>query len=332
METSASGLRTLSQRDVAQAARRLATEVLRTPVVRNDELDQLASARLWLKAENLQRSGSFKIRGALNALARLSAAGHRGVVAQSTGNHGIAVAMAARRHGLRAVLVLPSDASGAKVRRIQDTGAEVVLVGTALAEREAVVRGLRDEYKYAVVDPYEDPAVVAGQGTATAELLDQVDDAGGTLDAVVVPVGGGSAIAGARLAVGERDIELVAAEPAAVPALTAALHAGEPVTVASRPTMADGLRPDRIGQLPFALVHGTVTTVLAMEETAIADAMRLALECLRLVIEPAAATALAGALRLASDRPGQYGDIGVLLSGGNVEPQLIGTLSMSARG
>ncbi|MFF0746755.1 pyridoxal-phosphate dependent enzyme [Streptomyces sp. NPDC004111] len=312
-----------------RAAHRLAPHVRRTPVIRSDELDSLASARFWLKAENLQRGGSFKIRGALHSVDQLVTAGCPGVVAQSTGNHAIAVALAARAHGLPAVLVLPTDASEAKVRRIRDAGAQVVFAGTSLAERSAVVGELREQYGYRVVDPYEDFNVVAGQATATAELLSQVNAVGGSLDAVVLPVGGGSAIAGACLAAEGVGVAVVAAEPAAVPALGAALRAGKPVTVASQPTMADGLRPDRIGQLPFSLVHGAVTTVVEVEETEIADAMRVVLERVRLVVEPSAATALAGALRFAISSGGSVSDIGVLLSGGNVDARTIGSLLLS---
>lgn len=319
----------MSRHDVERAARRLALHVSRTPVVRSDALDRLASARLWLKAENLQHGGSFKIRGALHAIDHMAAVGCPGVVAQSTGNHGIAVASAARAHDLPAVLVLPTDAAKTKVRSIRDTGAQVILAGTSLAERCAAVDELRERYGYQVVDPYEDPNVVAGQATATAELLSQVTALGGRLDAVVLPVGGGSAIAGACLAAADTGVAVIGAEPAAVPALSAALRAGEPVTITPRPTMADGLRPDRIGRLPFALIHETVATVVEVAESAIADAMRVALERVRLVVEPAAATALAGALRFAADAEGRAKDIGVLLSGGNVEPELIASLLRS---
>ncbi|MET9609550.1 pyridoxal-phosphate dependent enzyme [Streptomyces sp. NPDC006512] len=322
----------MGRRDVRRAASRLAPHVVRTPVIRADFPDRPACVRLWLKAENLQRGGSFKIRGALHAVGRMAATGCPGVIAPSTGNHGIAVAYAARAHGLPAVLVLPADAAPSKVRGIRATGARVVLAGTAPAERAAVVAELGERYGYRTVDPYEDPDVVAGQATATAELLAQVTAAGGRLDAVVVPVGGGSALAGACLAAEGTGIAVVAAEPAAVPALGAALRAGAPVTVTPRPTIADGLRPDRIGRLPFALVRRRVTAVVEVEEDAIADTMRLALERLRLVVEPAAATALAGALRFAAGGEGRAAgmtDVGVLLSGGNVESALIASLLLS---
>ncbi|GAB2744132.1 pyridoxal-phosphate dependent enzyme [Kitasatospora kifunensis] len=292
-------------------------------MVRCEQLDALTGSRLWLKAENLQRGGSFKVRGALLAVGELAASTSRGVIAQSTGNHAIAVALAAREHGLPTIMVLPSDAPPTKIRRIQETGAEVVVAGTVLAERIAVVEELRELHGYDVVDPYENPHVVAGQGTATAELISQVAAEGGRLDAVVVPIGGGSAIAGACLAATGHDLAVVGAEPAAVPAFTAALRAQEPVTVRAHYTVADGLRPDRIGRLPFELAHRRVAEVVTVREEAIADALRAALLHARLLIEPAAATALAAALEYAC---GRGTDVGVLLTGGNIEPSLVSSL------
>ena len=221
--------------DVLPAQRLLAGRIVRTPVVRSDELDRRAGARVWLKAENLQRGGSFKLRGALLAVGRLAGAGASGVVAQSTGNHAIAVALAARDLGLPAVLVLPPDVNHGKADAVRAAGAEVVLEGTTPGERSVVVERLRDERGWGVVDPWEDPDVVAGQSTATAELIDQVWSAGGALDTIVVPVGGGSALAGACLAAAGLGIHVVGAEPAAVPALTAALRAGRPLAVQAAP-------------------------------------------------------------------------------------------------
>ena len=312
--------------DVLPAQRLLAGRIVRTPVVRSDELDRRAGARVWLKAENLQRGGSFKLRGALLAVGRLADAGASGVVAQSTGNHAIAVALAARDLGLRAVLVLPPDVNYGKADAVRAAGAEVVLEGTTPGERSVVVERLRDERRWGVVDPWEDPDVVAGQSTATAELIDQVWSAGGALDTIVVPVGGGSALAGACLAAAGLGIHVVGAEPAAVPALTAALRAGRPLAVQARPTIADGLRPDTIGRLPFEVCRDAVSRVITVDEPAIGDALCLALVHARLLVEPAAATALAGALALLSEPGSEVRDVGVLLTGGNVDPALVARL------
>ncbi|ASW55686.1 hypothetical protein CIK06_18150 [Plantactinospora sp. KBS50] len=317
---------------VRDAVRRLAARVVTTPVVRNDELDRLAGARLWLKAECLQIGGSFKMRGALLAVGRLADAGTAGVLAQSTGNHAIAVARAAREMGVPATVVLPTDIAPGKLRQIRSTGAEVLLAGTTLAERRTVLSQVRRTRGLDVVDPYEDPDVVAGQGSATAEMLAQVRAAGGRLDAIVLPVGGGSAVAGGCLATDGEDVLVVAAEPAAVPALTEALRAGHPVTVRSRPTIADGLRPDRIGQLPFALARGRVADVVTVPEADIANALCVTLMQARLLIEPAAATALAAALGLASRLGDRCRDIGVLLSGGNVDTGVVARLLAAHQG
>ena len=319
-------VRTPTRADVRSAQHALAGRIVRTPVLRSAEIDRLVGARVWLKAENLQRGGSFKLRGALVAVARLSGRGARGVVAQSTGNHAIAVASAARDHGLPGVLVLPPDAAPAKVAAVRATGGEAVLEGSTPLDRAAVVDRLRAERCWEVVDPWEDPDVVVGQGTATSELIDQVSSAGGRLDTVVLPVGGGSALAGACLAATGLGIDVVAAEPAAVPALTGALRAGHPVTVRARPTIADGLRPDRIGRLPFAICESAVAGVITVDEPAIADALCRALLQARLLVEPAAATALAGAVALLAGPAGDVRDVGVVLTGGNVEPALVARL------
>lgn len=326
MKTAAAATASLSREDIDRGRRALRGRVLATPVVRSEDVDRITGTRLWLKAENLQRGGSFKVRGALLAVGRLAAAGSRGVLAQSTGNHAIAVAVAARECGLPTVIVLPTDASPVKVRRLRELGAEVVQVGRLLDERVAEVERISAARGYDVVDPYQDPDVVTGQGTATAELIDQAEAAGDHLDALVIPVGGGSALAGACLAAVDHGLDVLAAEPAAVPALTAALQAGAPVTVAAADTIADGLRPERIGALPFALVRSRVTAVRTVTEPRIREALRLAATAARLVVEPAAATALAAAWDVALAEPGRYRNIGVLLSGGNVEPGLLGSV------
>jgi threonine dehydratase len=222
------------------------------------------------------------------------------------------------------VLVLPTDVAPAKLRLIRAAGAEIVTAGTLLAERLAVAEEIQLLRGFDGVDPYEDADVVTGQGTATAELLAQVTAAGGRLDTVVLPVGGGSAVAGACLATAGTGIEVIGAEPAAVPALSAALRSGAPVTVPAGPTIADGLRPDRIGNLPFSLVRDRIAAIETVSEAEISEALFLALSHAHVLIEPAAATALAVAIRVA--RTGRFTDVGVLLSGGNVGSRLVASL------
>ncbi|MDV5143308.1 pyridoxal-phosphate dependent enzyme [Streptomyces sp. SBC-4] len=198
-------------------------------------------------------------------------------------------------------------------------GARITFAGATLAERTTVVAELHERHGYDVIDPYDNPRVVAGQGTATAELLSQATAQGVHLDTVVVPIGGGSALAGACLATTGHRARVVGAEPENVPAFTAALRAGEPVTVPAHHTIADGLRPNRIGHLPFALARADTARVLTISEEAITDALQTALWQARLLIEPAAATALAAALAYARETSPNT-DIGVLLTGGNTDP------------
>lgn len=314
----------LSHAGVRAAQQWLTGRVFRTPVITSPALDRLAGARLWLKAENLQRGGSFKMRGALLAVEELAQAGSRGVAAMSTGNHGLGVALAARDLGLPALLVLPSTAAPTKVERIRDAGAEVHLSSIPLPEMMSVVRELSAERGYGVIDPFENPNAVVGQGTATAELVDQVAEAGTRLDAVVLPVGAGSAVAGASLAVAGQGVTVFGAEPAAVPSFTAALRAGRPVKVPAHDTIADGLRPERVGHLPFEVACRNVAEVFTVDEDDIGKALVHTLTHARQLIEPSSAVAVAGALRVAA-REG-LNDIGVLLSGGNVEMSMVAEL------
>lgn len=314
--------------DVLAAAEWLSGRVVRTPLVRSRALDEHAGVRLWLKAENLQHGGSYKFRGAMRAVGRLAATGAaEGVIAQTTGNHGYAVAMAAAANGLAASIVLPVDASSTKIELITATGAEVHLVGTTVEERLDTVAKLHDESGHAVIDAYDHPDVVCGQGTATLELLDDVAAAGGRLDALVVPVGGGGGVAGASLATAREGAErplLYGVEPVGCDSLHRSLASGERVTVPPAPTLADGLRPSTVGELPFRILRDVIADVLLVDDQAIAHAFTLAAFQAKLLVEPSAAAALAGALALAS--AGGVHDIGVLLTGGNVDAGSVSTI------
>ncbi|MEU1360053.1 pyridoxal-phosphate dependent enzyme [Micromonospora zamorensis] len=316
--------------DVEEAARWLAGRVVRTPVLRSPVIDGLAGARILLKAENLQNGGSYKMRGALRAVGRLAASGHTGVIAQSTGNHAIAVALAAREHGLTATVVLPVDAASTKVDRARAAGARVVLAGTDVAQRVAVVDGLSDESGHPVVDAYDHPDVIAGQGTASLELIEEAERAGTPLDALVVPVGGGGGVAGACLAAAGRGIEVYGVEPVGCDSLARSLAAGVRVPVASAPTIADGLRPSCVGELPFAIVRDVLRGVVRVDDDEIGGAFRLILMELKVLAEPSGAAGLAGALRLAGEEcvgPGRQRTVGVVLTGGNVEASVVARLT-----
>ncbi|GIJ11341.1 threonine/serine dehydratase [Micromonospora andamanensis] len=352
--------------DVPEAARWLAGRVLRTPVLRAPAIDRLAGARVLLKAENLQAGGSYKMRGGLFAVGRLAAAGHTGVVAQSTGNHAVAVALAARRFELAATVVLPVDAAPTKVARARAAGARVVLAGTTVEERLAVARRVSDETGHPIVDAYDHPDVIAGQGSASLELIEEAERAGTPLDALVLPVGGGGGVAGACLAATGRPIEVYGVEPHGCDSLARSLAAGRPVPVTPAPTIADGLRPSCVGELPFAVLRTRLRGVVRVDDDEIAEAFRLLLLELKVLAEPSGAAGLAGALRLAADgglRSPAAADgalrspaidwglrspvgeqllataaggprkrtVGVVLTGGNVEAELVARLAASAR-
>lgn len=306
--------------DVEEAARRLSGQVVRTPVLRSPAIDRLAGVRVLIKAENLQHGGSYKMRGASLAVGRLAAGGHGGVVAQSTGNHAVAVALAARRHGLAATVVLPVDAASTKVARARAAGARIVLADTA-EERLALTRELSDATGHPVVDAYDHPDVIAGQGSASLELIEDAERAGTPLDALVLPVGGGGGAAGACLAATGRPIEVYGVEPVGCDSLARSLAAGRPTPVAPAPTIADGLRPSCVGELPFAILRTALRGVVRVDDEEIAEAFRLLLLELKVLAEPSGAAGLAGALRIAAD--GRHRTVGVVLTGGNVEAELV---------
>ncbi|MET8040074.1 pyridoxal-phosphate dependent enzyme [Micromonospora sp. NPDC005215] len=311
--------------DVEEAARWLAGRVVRTPVLRSPVIDALAGARVLFKAENLQDGGSYKMRGALRAVGRLAAAGHTGVIAQSTGNHAVAVALAAHQHGIAATVVLPVDAAPTKVDSARAAGARVVFAGTSVEERVAVANGLTAESGHPVVDAYDHPDVIAGQGTASLELIEEAERAGTPLDTLVVPVGGGGGVAGACLAAAGTGIEVYGVEPVGCDSLARSLAAGERVPVAPVPTIADGLRPSCVGELPFAIVRNALRGVVRVDDDEIGAAFRLILTELKVLAEPSGAAGLAGALRL-TPGAGRQRTVGVVLTGGNVEPALVARL------
>lgn len=311
--------------DVAAAGLWLADRIVRTPVLRSAALDAQAGVQLLLKAENLQLGGSYKMRGALRAVSRVAEQGsHPGVLAQSTGNHALAVALAARQYGLAVTVVLPSDAPAAKADRAREYGARVVLGGSTAEDRLAVVEELRLTTGYAVIDAYDHPDVVAGQGTASLELLEDADRLEAPLDALVVPVGGGGGVAGACLAVDGRAVDVYGVEPVGCDSLARSLAADSRQVVAPAETLADGLRPSCVGRLPFDIVRGRISGVVRVDDDAIAEAFRLVLFHAKILVEPSGAAGLAGALRIAAT--GRYRTVGVLLTGGNVEPSVVARL------
>jgi threonine dehydratase len=313
--------------DVVLAAARLAGHVRATPVETSRGLDALFGARVFWKCENLQRVGAFKARGATNAVLGLADAEARaGVVTHSSGNHGAALALAARTRGIPCWVVMPETALRPKLEAVRGYGAEVVLCAPTQAAREQAAAAIVATHGATFVHPYETPAVIAGQGTAALELL----AATGGLDAVLVPVGGGglasgtclaveawwSGLAGARPALSARP-QVVGGEPLLADDAARSLATGvrQPQVLPAR-SLADGLLT-ALGPRTFALLTAHRPQILTVDEAAIVAAMRLVWERLKLVIEPSAAVPVAALLTRRAEIPGER--IGVILSGGNVD-------------
>jgi threonine dehydratase len=303
--------------DVRAARERIAGRVHVTPTVSSTRLGERVGVQLLLKCENLQKTGSFKSRGALNKLIQLDAAARaRGVITFSAGNHAQALAWAARAAGVRAVVVMPAAASPAKVEASRGYGAEVVLHGVNGMEALAKARELEAEQDLTMVHPFDDDAVAAGAGTAGLELLEQA----GELDAVVVPIGGGGLIAGLLVAIKESNpkIRVYGVEPTGAPAMRRSLDAGHAVHLATVSTIADGLAAPMAGELPFAIVQRYVDDVVLIDDAAIAAATRELLLNTKLLAETGGATATAAVLTRAI--PFKQGErVAAIVSGGNVD-------------
>ena len=285
----------------------------KTPVVSSRTLDALVEASVHLKAESFQRGGAFKFRGAYNKISSLAEDERaRGVIAFSSGNHAQAVAIAARLLGTSATIVMPKDAPAAKLEATRGYGAEIVPYDRWTEDREAIGAKLAEERGLALVKPYDDPLVMAGQGTTALELLDEVPD----LDTLVVPIGGGGLIAGcATVAKALRPaMRVVGVEPEAANDTQRSLAAGERVHIDLPHTIADGLQSPAPGELTFEVNRRRVNEVVTVSEEEIVDAMAFLFDRMKLVTEPSGAVGVAALLsgRVHGDR------IGVVISGGNV--------------
>ncbi|PAM98831.1 pyridoxal-5'-phosphate-dependent protein [Streptomyces sp. Alain-F2R5] len=302
--------------DVQDAAARLDGIAHRTPVLTSRTLDALVGAEVYVKCENFQRVGAFKFRGAYNAASRLPAGQlARGIAAYSSGNHAQAVALAARELGTTAVVLMPEDAPRAKREATACYGAEIVTYDRYTQDRTALGEALAEERGLALIPPYDHPHVIAGQGTAALELLEET----GALDALVVPVGGGGLVAGSATAAKalHPGIRVVGVEPEAGDDTKRSLDRGERVTVPVPRTIADGQALPTPGEITFAVNRRLVDAIALVGDDEIVAAMRFAFERLKIVLEPSGATALAALMagRL-EHRPRR---VGVIASGGNVD-------------
>jgi threonine dehydratase len=293
--------------DVHAAAERLAGVAHRTPVVTSRTLDALVGARVFLKAENLQRGGAFKFRGAYNKISTVDG----DVVAYSSGNHAQAVALAASLLGKRAVIVMPEDAPAAKIQATLGYGAEVVAYDRYTESREEIGRALAEERGLTLVPPFDDPLVMAGQGTAALELLEEA----GPLDLILVPVSGGGLAAGTAVAAEPAGARVIGVEPEAGNDTQLSLERGERVTIGVPRTIADGLQTSAPGELTFPVNRRLLAGVVTVSDAELVEAMRFAFDRLKLVVEPSGAAGLAALRARKVDPPAR---VGVILSGGNV--------------
>jgi len=305
----------VSLNDVRRAAERIAPFAHRTPVLTCTGLDHIAEATLFFKCENFQKVGAFKFRGAMNAVARLSAAElARGVATHSSGNHAAALALAARMREAEAFIVMPANAPEVKKRAVAGYGATITFCEPTLEAREAALLQLLEERGCTPVHPYNHPDIIAGQGTAALELLEEFPD----LDTVLAPVGGGGLLSGTAIASTElrRGARVFGAEPAGADDAFRSLAEGKILPSVAPCTIADGLLT-ALGELTFPILQERVEGIVRVGEEAIVQAMRLVWERMKILIEPSAAVPLAAVLQ---DQKLVRGErVGVILSGGNVD-------------
>jgi threonine dehydratase len=302
--------------DVLAAAGRIHGHAHRTPVLTSRTLDEELGARVYFKCENLQRMGAFKFRGAFNALSRFDAAQRRaGVVTFSSGNHAQAIALSARILGMPATIVMPDDAPAAKVAATRGYGGNVVLYDRYKDDREEIGNALAREHGLTLVPPYDHADVIAGQGTAARELLEEV----GPLDYLFVPLGGGGLLAGTALAARALAprCRIYGVEPEAGNDGQQSFRSGAIVHIATPRTIADGAQTQHLGQLTFGVIRANVDDILTASDAELVACMRFAAERMKLVFEPTGCLGFAAARARREQLRGAR--VGVIVSGGNVD-------------
>ena len=302
--------------DIVSAHARIQPFVHRTPVFTSRYFDLLLGGEAHFKAENLQKIGAFKARGATNAVLQLSEEDAAlGIVTHSSGNHGQAVAYAAAIRSIPAVVVMPNHAPTVKIDAVSGYGAEIVFCEQA--ERESKVSAIHEQTGAVVIHPFDDPAVIAGQGTATLELVNQVSH----LDVIVAPIGGGGLLSGASIVGQEHGVDVVGAEPEIVDDAYRSLRDGTRYPATGALSVGDGLLTE-MGEIAFTVLSSASRRILTVSEAEILDAMRTVAARMKLVIEPSAATAVAALVRYRSEFTGMR--VGVIMSGGNVSLDRLG--------
>ncbi len=301
--------------DVKAAHDRIRKAIIETPVMTSLTANQLANCSIFFKCENFQRIGAFKFRGAFNALSQLSTEEKaRGVITHSSGNHGQAVALAAKMLGIKATVVMPKNSSQAKIAATKGYGATVVFCEPTVLVREETTQELIESHKYILVHPYDDPKIIAGAGTAAFELINEV----GTLDVVLAPVGGGGLISGTAITTKGLcpSAKVFAVEPEQANDAYRSFKSGKLYPSINPNTIADGLRTS-LSELTFSIIQQHVDDIITVSEDEILEAMRFLWERMKLVVEPSGAVPLAGLLKIKRQVSNQR--VGIILSGGNVD-------------
>lgn len=304
--------------DIQSASERIRPIAKRTPVMRSTGFDQASGVIAFFKCENFQTGGAFKIRGAANFLRSIPKADlPRGVVAFSSGNHAQAVAIAARDLGVKATLVMPEDAPKLKLEATRAQGAEIVIYDRFTQDRAAIGAKISAETGATLVPPFDHPWIVAGQGTAALELLEEVPD----LDAIVVPIGGGGLMSGSSIVAKHLNpaMRVIGVEPAAANDAALSLAAGKRIEIAPPDTIADGLRVPQLGELTFSIIQKNVDQIALVSDDEIRAAVKWLLLRMKILVEPSGAATAAAAL--SGKIPA--GKVGIILSGGNVDFEVL---------
>ncbi|WP_153435673.1 threo-3-hydroxy-L-aspartate ammonia-lyase [Sinorhizobium saheli] len=309
--------------DVRTARTRLAGVAHKTPVLTSRTANEIAGAMLFFKAENLQRTGAFKFRGAYNAIATLDASARKnGVVAFSSGNHAQALAHAAKLHGISATIVMPRDAPEIKVAATRGYGAEIVFYDRYSDDREEISRRLAAERGASLIPPYDHPDIIAGQGTAALELIEEV----GEIDLLAVPLGGGGLLAGSALVTRALSpgCAVIGVEPEAGNDGQQSLRSGDIVHIPVPKSIADGAVTTHVGHHNFPVLKRDVTDIVTVSDAQLIETMRFFAERMKIIVEPTGCLAAAALLQGAVDCAGKR--VGVLLSGGNIDLPALSTL------
>ncbi len=309
--------------EVRAAAERLRGVAHRTPVLTSRTFDALTGRTVFFKCENFQRGGAFKFRGAYNRLAQLTdAEKKRGVVAFSSGNHAQGVALAAKLLNIPAAIVMPDDAPPVKLAATRGYGAEVIVYDRLKQSRETIARQLSNERGMTLVPPFDDPHIIAGQGTAALELLEEIPE----LDAIVSPVGGGGLISGCAVAAKalKPSIQIFGVEAVGADDAKQSLQAGKIVHIDPPNTLADGIRTQSIGTLTFAIMRELLSDIVIVSDDEIIDALRFVIPRMKIVVEPTGAVPIAAVMQ--NKIPENLRRVGVIVSGGNIDFKLLSAL------